>query len=603
MSHTRVRPAAEPLEVRDVPATAYTDLPVLPDPNPLVLTHLRAVAAHGEQLGRRTDAFMKVGDSNTASTDYLVPLGAPGYDPVGSGLSAIDPRLVDTLVTYRHPVDPSGANSFTRSGLSEHPGWRIEDTLPTIPQEVSAVNPAVALVLIGTNDVVWYSDVATYEARLRQLLSELEGEGVIPLLSTLPEDHYNNSAYSARVPQYNQAIADVADEFRLPVVNLWRALEPLPNTGLKPDELHLTVSPNGGGAFQPADLQYAQNLRAVLMLQSLRLLEDRVFPAAGAPPGALVSEGQPWTPLASGKQYYVTGADRDLSPVVKVYDAGTGQVVNSFLAYAADFSGGVRVALGDVDGDGIPDVVTAPGPGGGPNIRVYSGRDGGLLANFFAYEPSFRGGANVAVGDLAGDGKVEIVVGTGAGGGPRVRVFRPSDQAILADFFAFEPSFRGGVNVAAGDFGGDIGRAVVAGAGDGGGPVVKVFRYPDLSLAASFFAYDPAVRGGVNVAAGDLNSSGRDEIVTGPGSDTPNVKVFDPKSGSELLSFYTGPAGQGGVRVAVVPAQNGGAPRIVTGNGPGAPAAVRVYAGLDGDGGRTEQPGDSGDLNGISVGG
>src|SRR5262249_58835834 len=56
------------------------------------------------------------------------------------------------------------------------------------------------------------------------------------------------------------------------------------------------------------------------------------------------------------------------------------------------FGGGVRVAAADVNGDGFMDIVTGAGPGGGPHVKVYSGKDGSLLRSFYAYEPTFAGG-------------------------------------------------------------------------------------------------------------------------------------------------------------------------------------------------------------------
>jgi hypothetical protein len=320
-------------------------------------------------------------------------------------------------------------------------------------------------------------------------------------------------------------------------------------------------------------------------------LEPRVQPDAG------------WAPLTADTQLYVTGPERGVPPVVEVRERLTGRVVNAFHAYADDFRGGVQVALGDVDGDGTPDVVTAPGDSGGPNVRAFSGRDGSLLVNMFAYEASFRGGANVAVSDLDGDGRGELIVGAGVGGGPRVRVFRTTDFVVVRDFFAYEASFRGGVHVAAGDFGGSTGRAILAGAGYWGGPAVKVFRYPDLTLTASFFAFDSSVRGGVFVAAGDLDTDGRDDVVAGPGTDGPNVKVFDPGEDKEKLSFYAGSATAGGVRVGVIRQRADEDARIVTGNGPGAPAAVRVYTGLDGSDFQPGPVADAGNFHGTYVAG
>src|SRR5207248_2467929 len=148
----------------------------------------------------------------------------------------------------------------------------------------------------------------------------------------------------------------------------------------------------------------------------------------------------------------------------------TGKELDRFLAYEPAFTGGVNVAVADVDGDGVPDVVTAPGAGGGPVVKVFSGTDGSGIGSVLAFEPSFRTGVNVAAADLDGDGKAEVVVGAGDGGGPAVAVFRGGDLTEVERFFAYEDSFRGGVNVAAADLAG-FGPSVVVGSGAGGGPV------------------------------------------------------------------------------------------------------------------------------------
>ena len=81
---------------------------------------------------------------------------------------------------------------------------------------------------------------------------------------------------------------------------------------------------------------------------------------------------------------------------------------------------------GDVDGDGLAEVITGAGPAGGPHVRVFSLRGGGVteLASFYAYDPAFTGGVHVAAADLTGDGVAEIITGAGPGGGPHVRVFQ-----------------------------------------------------------------------------------------------------------------------------------------------------------------------------------
>src|SRR5207249_2383581 len=101
----------------------------------------------------------------------------------------------------------------------------------------------------------------------------------------------------------------------------------------------------------------------------------------------------------------------------------TGALLAQEFAYKADFRGGVWVAAGDVDGDGRAEVITAPGEGGGPLVKVLRGSDLSLLRGFFAYDPAFRGGARVAAVDATGDGRADIVTAAGPGGGPHVKLF------------------------------------------------------------------------------------------------------------------------------------------------------------------------------------
>ena len=109
------------------------------------------------------------------------------------------------------------------------------------------------------------------------------------------------------------------------------------------------------------------------------------------------------------------GSGPDQSPIVKAYDAETGDLKFSLTAYESTFAGGVRVGTGDFTGDGIPDVVTAPGPGRAPRIKVFDGNTGDLtsgpLSNFLAYSSSFDGGVHVAAADVNGDGINDVVTG------------------------------------------------------------------------------------------------------------------------------------------------------------------------------------------------
>jgi hypothetical protein len=279
---------------------------------------------------------------------------------------------------------------------------------------------------------------------------------------------------------------------------------------------------------------------------------------------------------------FVTGVDAGGLPEVHVYDARTGALLRSFMAYDVRFTGGVRVALGDVNGDGTPDVITAPGPGGGPDVRVFDGRTGALIREFLAYSPGFLSGVYVAAGDVNGDGYADIITGADAGGGPHVKAFSGRDGTVLYSFLAYDPAFTGGVRVAAGDVDGDGLADIVTAPGPGGGPDVRVFSGASGQMIRQYLAYDIRFTGGVYVAAGDVNGDGFADVITGAGfGGGPEVKVFSGLGGAVLQDFFAYAAAfRGGVRVAAVSDLDGDAgAEIVTAAGPSGGPQLQVFDG------------------------
>ncbi|MBI4121746.1 MAG: VCBS repeat-containing protein [Parcubacteria group bacterium] len=189
-----------------------------------------------------------------------------------------------------------------------------------------------------------------------------------------------------------------------------------------------------------------------------------------------------------------------------------GQLTAKFYPYTASYRSGVTFAIGDLNNDQQLEIVTGTKLGGGPHVRLFNMYGRLLTPGFFAYASNFRGGVNVAVADLDGDGKGEIITGAGFGGGSQVRVFGSDGVQIGSDFFAYQASFRGGVNVAAGDLDGDGKAEIITGAGQTGGPHVKVFnRFGRLS--SEFFAFPASSSAGVLVSAADFDNDRRAEIV------------------------------------------------------------------------------------------
>jgi hypothetical protein len=266
-------------------------------------------------------------------------------------------------------------------------------------------------------------------------------------------------------------------------------------------------------------------------------------------------------------------------PMVRIYDSATGALVplhsstilgvGGFFTFPLDFGGGVSLAVGDVDGDGTGEIVCAAGFDGGPHVRVVelaAQPDGTFrlaeVGSFFAYDLSFDGGVSVAVGDFTGDGADDIITGT-LRGAAHVRVFDGKTFQEVRGFYAFDPSFLGGTFVTAADLDGDGKAEVIAGAGEGGGPHVKVFK--DIATVAGlpfdgapyglvriadFFADDVSLRGGVRVMARDLDGDGLPELMTAAGTapgtwggtgtvpGVDRVRVFDP---SPLAAAITEP--------------------------------------------------------------
>ena len=184
-----------------------------------------------------------------------------------------------------------------------------------------------------------------------------------------------------------------------------------------------------------------------------------------------------------------------------------------------DFQGRSNVASGDINGDGIDDVVTVAEQMGGPHVRAFDGKSGAELGNFFAFEEEFQGGVNLAVGDLNGDGKAEVVVGAGAGGAPRVRVFDPTTWTTLngplGDFYAFDAGQRGGVKVAVGDINSDGQRDLVTAPAAGN---IGAARLYDGATGAMFWEalpFGPTTLNGVQVTDDIIDA---DAFETVPGN-------------------------------------------------------------------------------------
>ncbi len=298
------------------------------------------------------------------------------------------------------------------------------------------------------------------------------------------------------------------------------------------------------------------------------------------------------------------GPDSANPPMVRVFPAEEGAVHEvEFTPYGAT-GFGVNVTCGDVNGDGTDELLTGAGPGAvyGPHVRGFNA-DGTQMAglNFIAYG-TLKFGVNVTAGDLDRDGRDEIITGAGPGAvfGPHVRAFHYDGAGAITSmagvsYFAYG-TLKFGVNITAGDIDGDGYDEIISGAGPGAvfGPHVRGWNVDGGTAAplsaVSFMAYGTN-KFGVNVACGDVDGDGVDEIITAPGPSglfAAHVRGwnYDGTSLEALpgLNFFALPEASArfGARVfASADLDGDGRDEIVVGGGPdpalGSPVVVFRY--------------------------
>lgn len=206
-------------------------------------------------------------------------------------------------------------------------------------------------------------------------------------------------------------------------------------------------------------------------------------------------------------------AARERATDVKIFDGAKTTLLRSFDVFPGS-TNGATIAVADTTGDGKAEIIVGSGEGSKPLVKVVSA-DGTMLAQFSPYQDEIRGGVRVAACDFDNDGIAEVVTGTGLKGAPLVRTFSADGTAkFTPGFYAFDKNFHGGVNVACGDVNGDGANEIVAGVGVGASPLVKVFDRGGKDKQLDIIPYADRDRGGVSVAVANTDGGKESEIIT-----------------------------------------------------------------------------------------
>ncbi len=282
-------------------------------------------------------------------------------------------------------------------------------------------------------------------------------------------------------------------------------------------------------------------------------------------------------------------ADYSLNPSSLLIDAGTsesaptddiegtsrpqGRGIDIGAYESIDWSGMFRIGNGYI--------ATAPASAGGPQYKFFKYDGAQITKAINAFNTDWRSEFKVQTADINDDGVDEIVAFAGAGVEPKLRVYKKNGDR-LAEVTALNSGFRGGLNAVTGDFNNDGRIEIAVAPANSGGPQVQVYRYEKgkLILMTQFLAYPGTFRGGLSLAAGDTDANGYQSIITAPSAGGgPDVRVYRYEKGkfvkkAAILAYGSG--NRDGVNLTSVDMNRDGKDEVITApiNGK---SNVRVY--------------------------
>jgi protocatechuate 3,4-dioxygenase beta subunit len=282
---------------------------------------------------------------------------------------------------------------------------------------------------------------------------------------------------------------------------------------------------------------------------------------------------------SGGAQKIVASAKAGGGPHVTVWDAN-GELTGSFMAYADTFRGGVNAVIGDIDGDGVGEVVTVPDSAAGGQVRAFE-QDGTFIGEVwpYGYGTSWRGTLSLALADIDGDGSDEVIVAPKSNGGPNVRTynFTGSGFGLHSQFNAYNTSLRTGIKVYSEDVTGDGTAEIVTVPMPGAPAHVRVLNQTG-GLVGQFYAFTEGYRGSANITFGDGDRDGDNDLVLAPAVlGGPQVRVVDGGGQMIYQEFLWNSNWRMGFTAAIDDTWEGGHMHIIAAPSQGSGPQMRVW--------------------------
>lgn len=274
--------AGTAVEASPTPTSAYLAAAGVPPYLSGLSARARQIVQTGQQMGNRRNVFSKVGDSITAAPQFLYPIGYGQYDLGGYG-------NLSGVVGFYSTENARTGNSFANESLAAGGGWTTETLITPgrgrtdiclgdspLVCEYKLVKPAVALIMIGTNDS-GSGSAEVFAYNLRQIVEISINMGVLPVISTIPPKNID-SDQEARVDAYNLIIRQIAVQYDIPLWDYYSQMVNAPNRGMSADNLHPSYPPDGAAAhFTNENLQYGYTIRNLNALQVLNAIWNVVL--------------------------------------------------------------------------------------------------------------------------------------------------------------------------------------------------------------------------------------------------------------------------------------------------------------------------------------